>query len=300
MAAEPVDGAPVLLLHGGAGVTPGRDYSEVEAHLVDVATGGRVRLEAGASALDVVEWAVAQLEASGLYVAGRGACPNRAGWYEFDACIMDGAAPRAGAVAAIRDVESPVAAARAVLDHTPHVLLAGEGATLFARERGLPAITSPEQWFRLPVGVTAAEMLAEGDALSHGTVGAVALDLRGRLAAATSTGGVFGKRAGRVGDTPIPGAGTWADGTVAASCTGIGEHFILAGGTAEVAARMRLLGEDVESASSALLDRVKALGGNGGIIALDHRGRAAIRWNSGGMKHAIARAGRDVFSGIGA
>jgi L-asparaginase / beta-aspartyl-peptidase len=277
-----------LAAHGGAGVNPGRDYAEVEAHMLALVTEGAARLEAGASALDTVQWAVEALEASGLYVAGRGSAPNRAGIVEFDAAIMDGAGPRAGAVAAIRDVRSPVAAARAVLDRTPHVMLAGEGATAFAREMSLPAIDDDPAFFRMPVGVEQADIDAESDLLGHGTVGAVALDRQGHLAAATSTGGLFGKRPGRVGDTPIPGAGTWADGEVAISCTGVGEHFILAGGAGDVAARMRYAGTAARAAADAMLAKVAALGGDGGLIAVGPDGIPMFAWNSGGLKRAAA------------
>jgi isoaspartyl peptidase/L-asparaginase-like protein (Ntn-hydrolase superfamily) len=288
-----------LVLHGGAGVTPSRDYSAVEAHLLALATSGAARLETGATALDTVQWAVAEMEASGLYVAGRGSAPNRAGIVEFDAAIMDGHGPRAGAVAAIQDVRSPITAARAVMERTPHVLLAGDGATAFAREAGLPAIGNDPDFFRLAVGVEPHELEAEGDSLAHGTVGAVALDRAGRLAAATSTGGLFGKRPGRVGDTPIPGAGTWADDAIAISCTGIGEHFILAGGAGDVAARIRYAGLPPGAAAEAMLARVAALGGNGGLIAVGKDGVPVFAWNSGGLKRAAAGSHLAPMAAIG-
>lgn len=277
-----------LLLHGGAGVNPARDYAEVVAHLRALVTAGARRLEAGESALDTVQWAVADMEAAGLYVAGRGSAPNRAGVVEFDAALMDGSVPRAGAVAAIQDVQSPIAAARAVMDRTPHVLLAGDGATALAREAGLPAIGDDPAYFRLAVGVEPHEIQGSGDTLSHGTVGAVALDRAGRLAAATSTGGLFGKRPGRVGDTPIPGAGTFADDRIAISCTGVGEHFILAGGAADVAARIRYAGTPPQDAAEAMLARVAALGGDGGLIAVGQDGVPLFAWNSRGLKRAAA------------
>lgn len=282
---------PIILLHGGAGVNPGRDYAEVRLHLEALAAAAAQRLADGRSALDVVEWAVADMEASGLYVAGRGSGPNRAGEVEMDASIMDGARHRGGAVCAVRHVASPVAAARAVMERTPHVLLAGPGADAFAREAGLDEIPDDPAWFRLPVGVVPADLEVEPDALAHGTVGAVALDARGRLASATSTGGLFGKRPGRVGDTALLGHGTWADERVALSCTGVGEAFILAGGAADVAARVRYGGQELAAACEAMLARVRELGGDGGIIALDAQGRHAWRWNSPGMKRALCQAG---------
>lgn len=287
-----------IVLHGGAGVSPGRDYAAVEAHLGALAEAAKARLLAGGTALDVVEWAVSALEASGLYVAGRGSSPNREGVVEYDASIMDGAAAKAGAVCAIRNVESPIRAARQVMECTPHILLAGDGATAFAREIGLPMVTDPAGWFRLPVGVEQADIDADGEALSHGTVGAVARDLSGRLAAATSTAGLFGKRPGRVGDTPLPGIGTWADSHVAASCTGVGEYFILAGGAGDVAARMRYGGASAEEACEAMLARVKSLGGDGGIIAIDSAGTPVTAWNSPGLKRALAGSAVATTVGI--
>ena len=288
-----------IALHGGAGVTPGRDYSAVERHLDELVTQVGARLDAGLSALDAVEWAVARLEASGFYTAGRGSAPNRAGQVEFDACIMDGPGRRAGAVAAIQDVQSPIQAARAVMDQTPHVLLAGEGATAFAREAGLPAIGDDPNYFRLAIGVEPQDLDVPADALGHGTVGAVALDREGRLAAATSTGGLFGKRPGRVGDTPLPGSGTWADDLVAISCTGVGEHFIRAGGAHEVAARHRHLGESLQAASDAMLTDVKGFGGNGGLIALGPDATPVFAWNSPGLKRAANGSHLRKFVAIG-
>ncbi len=289
---------PTILLHGGAGVNPGRDYAEVRVHLEALSIAAARRLGEGASALDTVEWAVAEMEVSGLYVAGRGSGPNRAGDVEMDASIMDGARHRGGAVCAVRHVASPIAAARAVMERTPHVLLAGPGADDFAREQGLAAIPNDPDWFRLPVGVVPADLEAEPDALAHGTVGAVALDAAGRLAAATSTGGLFGKRPGRVGDTALLGHGTWADQRVALSCTGVGEAFILAGGAADVAARVHYAGQPLGTACEALLARVAELGGDGGVIALAADGRHAFAWNSHGMKRALCRPGEPALVAV--
>ena len=279
-----------IALHGGAGVAPDRDYAEVERHLAWLVAEARGQLAAGGTAPDVVERAVAELEASGFYVAGRGAPPNLAGLTELDACIIDGGGPdglpRAGAVAAIIGVQSPVAVARQVMERTPHVLLVGDGARHFADETGAALIADPARWFRLAVGVTEADLTDESRA--HGTVGAVALDGAGRLAAATSTGGIFGKRWGRVGDSPIAGAGTWADAHVAVSCTGVGEAFILSGGAGEVSARVRLAGEGLEVALDAVLAGVRAHGGDGGMIAVGADGTVAMRFNSAGMKRATA------------
>lgn len=273
-----------LMIHGGAGAIAGRDYSEAESHLSELACEGQRQLESGASALDVTEWAVAEMESSGLYVAGRGSAPNSAGEVELDASIMDGARHRAGGVAAVRDLVNPVRAARQVMEQTPHVLLAGDGARVFALQAGLEAVTAPGEYYRTPVGLHPDEL--QGD-LRHGTVGAVALDSAGRLAAATSTGGTLGKLHGRVGDSPLVGPGTWADDAVAISCTGTGEHIILAGGAYDVAARLRYGNCTLRDAIDGMLDRVAQLGGDAGVIAVNSRGEMAFNFNSEGLKRAF-------------
>lgn len=279
-----------LILHGGAGARRERNYDQEVVHMREVVEAMKARLNAGASALDVAVEAVARLEDSGLYVAGRGASPNLAGAYELDASIMDGATRRAGAVAALQGFRNPVVAARAVMDRTPHVMLAGEGAALFALDQGLEPIADEEAWFTRagqgednhPPGV-----------LSHGTVGCCVLDGQGRLAAATSTAGVFGKMPGRVGDTPIPAAGTWADGNVAVSGTGQGEYFIRVAASAQTAWRVAA-GQSLSEAAKAVIDDIGALGGDGGLIALDRDGNIADPFNSQGMKRAWLTTGGEV------
>jgi len=267
----------------------GRDYAETEAHLHQLATECRRQLADGAAALDVVELAVAALESCGLYVAGRGSAPNTAGYVELDASIMEGRTRGAGAVAALRDFRSPVAVARGVMEKTPHVLLAGKGAAEFARRNGYEEVSDPTRYYRLPVGVRRADV----DDMAHGTVGAVALDRSGGLAAATSTGGTFGKLEGRVGDTPLIGAGTWADDQVAISCTGVGEHIIRAGGASAIAVRYRA-GVPLEDAIREFLADVERLGGDGGVIAVTRDGNIAMPYNSEGMKRASVSATADV------
>ena len=281
-----------LAIHGGAGAKPDRNYSEVEVHLAGLIKEGEAMLDTGASALDTVEAMVSALEVSGLYVAGRGSAPNAAGYIEMDAAIMDGSTNRAGAVAGVRDLKSPLQAARAVLEHTPHVLLSGSGANHFCRKVGLDQVKDPDHWYRLPVGVEADETTT--DQLVHGTVGAVAMDRDGRLAAATSTGGLFGKREGRIGDTPLIGLGTWADETVAVSCTGLGEYFMLSAVAHDVSACMRYGGHDLNRAVASSLDMVARRGGDGGVIAIDQRGTIVMRYNSEGMKCASVNSGEPV------
>lgn len=276
-------------LHGGAGAVAGRDYAETEKHLAELAAACKNKLEKGGQALNIVEFAVNEMETSGLYVAGRGSAPNSAGYVELDASIMDGSTREAGAVAALRDVVSPVGVARAVMEKTPHVMLAGAGAAAFARAQGFDMVDAPANYYRLPVGVTRDDVTD----IAHGTVGAVALDREGRLAAATSTGGTFGKLEGRIGDTPLIGPGTWADDNIAVSCTGIGEHIIRSGGASSIAFRYKS-GLSLEDAVQEMLDEVARLGGDGGIIALNRDGEIVMPYNSEGMKRACASSTSEI------
>lgn len=273
---------PALILHGGAGARRSRDYTAEIAHMRSVVEAMKPRLEAGEPALDVAVAAVVMLEDSGLYVAGRGASPNLDGAYELDASLMDGASGKAGAVAALQGYRNPVVAARAVMDRTPHVMLAGEGAARFAADQGLTTVDDPAAWF---TGAGQGEDNHPPGTLAHGTVGCCVLDMEGRLAAATSTAGVFGKMPGRVGDTPIPAAGTWADGSAAVSCTGQGEYFIRLAAAARVAWGVTA-GTSLAEAGQAVIDQIGQMGGDGGLIALDRTGAIAAPFNSQGMKRA--------------
>jgi L-asparaginase / beta-aspartyl-peptidase len=279
-----------LAIHGGAGVMR-RAEMQLEMELayrlgLDEAldAGARV-LERGGSAVDAVEAAVHALEDNPMFNAGRGAVLTREGVAELDASIMDGATRKAGAVAQVRTVKNPIRAARYVMDQTDRVMFAGAAVDAMAAKAGLE-IVAPE-YFITARRVEALKRAMAGDVQPvdrHGTVGAVALDTHGNLAAATSTGGVNAKPAGRVGDTPIIGAGTYAqNGVAAVSCTGDGEHFILASVARMICARISMQHASPQQAAQETLDEVKALGGTGGVIVLGADGKVALSMNTEGM-----------------
>jgi isoaspartyl peptidase/L-asparaginase-like protein (Ntn-hydrolase superfamily) len=270
-----------VALHGGAGVLSRSRKKEKKDALLRALDAAAAILDAKGGAVDAVAAAVVVLEDSGLFNAGRGAVCNAAGAHELDASIMDGATLQAGGVAGVRRVRNPVLAALRVMRETPHVLLIGAGAERFARQR------VAEAYF----------VRSKKRAARHGTVGAVALDANGNLAAATSTGGTSAKLPGRVGDSPLVGAGTYADNaTCAVSGTGLGEAFMRTALAYDVAARMRYLGESLPRAARAALRGVAAIGGDGGLVAVDRRGRIAMPFNSPGMARASlsARGRRQV------
>lgn len=272
-----------LALHGGAGPLHKRDYSAAEAHMAETLERGAGMLEGGHRALDVVEVMVAALEDCGFHVAGRGSSPNRMGQWELDAAIMDGERRRAGAVAALRGFKSPIAVARRVMEKSPHVLLVGKGAGQFAKAQEMERVWRPAQYYSPAVQ----KAVVPGE-LAHGTVGAVALDNHGDLASATSTGGLLNKTPGRVGDSPIIGAGTWADERVAVSCTGQGEYFLRAAVAADVSARVRYGRQSLAEAATGALEDMSLLGGDGGMIAVDVLGHVELPFNSEGMKRGVA------------
>lgn len=295
-----------LAIHGGAGVidraslTPARE-AEFRAALERIATAAWARLMDGASALDAVELAVRELEDFPLFNAGHGAVLDSDGIAELDASIMDGRTRRAGAIAAARTTRHPVSVARAVMERSEHVLLAGSGADRFAALHGLEL--APPAYFITParaeqqrLAAASGRVTLDHDAMFNaqdkaGTVGAVARDARGHLAAATSTGGMTNKAVGRVGDSPIVGAGTWAeDASCAVSATGHGEYFLLSALAHEVHARIVFAGADLDAACAGALARVAELGGTGGLIAIDHRGAIATPFNSEGMYRATVAA----------
>ena len=281
-----------LAIHGGAGTLARRKMTSAFAARYEKALGraldaGFETLKNGTS-LDAVCAAVVELEDNALFNAGRGACYNTDEKHELDAAVMDGATRRAGAVAAVSRIRNPVLAARAVMERSRHVLLVGRGAERFAHEHGVRM--APPSYFATRSRLLALRRRVAGH---HGTVGAVALDGDGRLAAATSTGGYTGKLPGRVGDSPLIGAGTYADELCAVSGTGLGEAFIRTVLAYDVAARLRYRKDNLARATGAALARIAELGADGGMIAVDRRGNIAMPFNSAGMyRGAIDRRGR--------
>ena len=269
-----------LLIHGGADSRRPEQFSTTETDAMQAALSAALRaghavLRRGGLSLDAVEAAVCALEDSGCFDAGRGAYRNVDGDFDLDASIMDGRTGAAGAAAHVHRVKNPVRLARAVMARTPHVLLVAEGAERFARDEALEFVE--ESYFS-----PAKTAVPEADQRLTGTVGAVALDEHGNLAAATSTGGIHDRRAGRVGDTPIIGAGTYADNAVGAiSGTGQGEYFLRAVLAHDIAARVEHGGKSLaDAAREAMRDKLTARGGFGGIIALDLHGRPTMVFNT--------------------
>jgi beta-aspartyl-peptidase (threonine type) len=254
---------------------------------------GEAILAAGGSALDAVEATARVLEEDACFNAGRGSVLAYDGHVELDAAIMDGRERRCGAVAGLRSTRAPISAARAVMEQSPHVLMSYEGADDFACEAGLEQV--PNRWFVTPERRRQLdELLARGseafDAdIKYGTIGAVAVDVHGHVAAATSTGGLTAKRWGRIGDSPLIGAGTYADDRAAAvSATGLGEVFIRAAGAHELCARVRHGGQGLQQSLDGVLEEIKSLGGNGGLIAVSPSGEAAWGFTTPGMYRGIA------------
>jgi beta-aspartyl-peptidase (threonine type) len=294
-----------LAVHGGAGTIP-RDegnLSRAKSYrdgLRQALEAGREILAAGGSAMDAVTEAVATLEDDPLFNAGRGSVFTCAGTQEMDACVMDGTERRAGAVAGVLGPRNPVRAARAVMERSRHVLLIGEGALAFCRENGV-AFCDP-LYFRTETRWRELQRAFEHpgrEPPQYGTVGAVARDRRGNLAAATSTGGMTGKAPGRVGDTPIIGAGTYADNaTCAVSATGHGEFFIRHAAAFAIAARLRHAGQFLDQAARAVIDELMAAGGSGGVVAVDRAGALALPFSTAGMYRGYVRDGEAIHTAI--
>ena len=294
-----------LVIHGGAGVierariSPETD-KEIRASLDHALHQGSKILASGGTALDAVEATVRTLEDDPHFNAGRGAVFTFEGKNELDASIMEGETRSAGAVAGVTATRNPISLARAVMEKSPHVMLSGEGANIFSREQGLEQ-AGPE-YFSTPERKRQLEELKANKLswfdvdMKYGTVGAVALDNKGHVAAATSTGGVTGKRWGRVGDSPIIGAGTYADDRACAiSATGSGEYFIRVGVAHEICARMRMKGESAKVAADAVIKEMGDLGGSGGVIIVSPSGEADWSFNTPGMYRGRASAkGREV------
>lgn len=286
----------VLVIHGGAGALSRERLgeareAEVRRTLAEVAGVGQALLAEGRPAVEVVAEVVRRLEDSPLFNAGRGAVLNAEGQAELDAAIMDGATRNVGSVAAVHRTRNPILLARAVLEDPEIVMLAGPGADAYAKARRIPQVS--REWFRTPQRIedwqSARAVRSSARAVPEwqvGTVGAVARDREGRLAAATSTGGRTNKPVGRIGDAPIIGAGTWADARCGVSGTGWGEYFIRLAVAHEICARVAYRGESVAQAAQGVLDEVKAMGGDGGVIVLDADGDAALPYNTGGMYRA--------------
>lgn len=304
-----------IAIHAGAGtMSPEEMDRQAEARirgaLLDAVQAGHHILRLGGSSLDAVEAAVTRLEDSPLFNAGRGAVFNAEGKNEMDASIMDGSNLQAGAVAGVNNIRNPILLARKVMTDSPHVMLMGEGAEIFAREQGIAFeddayFYTERRWEQLQ------KAKAEGSDKSAGmnreypdrwlsTVGAVALDSHGNLAAATSTGGTTNKSYGRVGDSPIIGAGTYADNrSCAVSATGTGEYFIRATVARDICSRVQYLGVSVQQAADdVVMGELVRMGGDGGIIAMDNRGNIAMVFNTAGMYRASVNTAGDVEIGI--
>lgn len=306
-------GKAVIAIHGGAGALSRLQMSAQQEQryiqaLSEIADAGQQMLAGGKSALDAVCEAVRLLEECPLFNAGIGSVYTRDETHELDACVMDGITLNAGAVAGVSHLRNPVLAARLVLEHSPHVLLVGEGAERFAEQQGMALVEptlfdTPERLAQLHSARNA--ILLDHDAplnpdAKYGTVGAVALDLDGNLAAATSTGGMTNKLPGRVGDSPLVGAGCYANNAnVAVSCTGNGELFIRTLAAYDIAALMEYRGLSLQQATErVIMEKLPALGGSGGAIAVDNQGNVALPFNCEGMYRAWAFVGDSPSVGI--
>ncbi|MBX9447366.1 isoaspartyl peptidase/L-asparaginase family protein [Dickeya chrysanthemi] len=308
---------PVIVIHGGAGALSRSAMDSAKeqryrAALQEIVARGQAILAANGSALDAVTEAVRLLEECPLFNAGKGAVFTHLGTHELDASIMDGRSLEAGAIAGVNHIRNPILAARAVLERSPHVMFTADGAEAFAREQGLemvePDFFSTDERYQQLLKAQAGDgrilLDHDGDPLDpdrkFGTVGAVALDAAGNLAAATSTGGMTNKRAGRVGDSPIIGAGCYANNrTVAVSCTGTGEVFMRTVAAYDVSALMEYGNLPLsQAADTVVMEKVLALGGSGGLIAVDHQGNIALPFNSEGMYRGYGYVGEEAVVGI--
>lgn len=289
----------VLVIHGGAGSISKENISSAEAKaykakLEEALKAGYAEIQQGKTSLDAVTAAIMLMENSPLFNAGKGAVFTHDGRNELDASIMYGKTENAGAVAGVTNVKNPILAARAVMDHSPHVMLSREGAEKFAFEQGLEIVSPVYFWtedrFNSLQNILEKEEKKDLSSIDKeypdwkfGTVGAVALDKEGNIAAGTSTGGMTNKRWARIGDSPIIGAGTYANKEVGVSSTGWGEFYIRSVAAYDVAARMMYANQSVDESVAAVLAHIAELGGNGGMIALDKNGNVAMDFNTSGM-----------------
>jgi beta-aspartyl-peptidase (threonine type) len=289
----------VIAIHGGAGTMnkkhlTGDLYKQYEQALHQALQAGLTILQKGGHSPDAVEAAVISLEDCPFFNAGRGSVFNSNGQHEMDAAIMDGHTLKAGAVAGISQVKNPIRVARTVMDKSRFVFLCGQGANDFAQEHGLPTETAAYFYsdFRYKEWKRQQETAVEK---KYGTVGAVALDRHGNLAAATSTGGITNKKYGRVGDSPVIGAGTYANNrSCAVSCTGEGEQFIRAVVAYDVSCLMEYKQLSLQQACASTMERLKAIEGSGGLIAVDQHGNIEMPFNTEGMYRACAYSNGNI------
>ncbi|NIJ06469.1 beta-aspartyl-peptidase (threonine type) [Sphingomonas vulcanisoli] len=295
-----------LVIHGGSGSMTRQRLSKAEdagarAGLTAALAAGSAILREGGTAIDAVEAAVKVLEDDPHFNAGRGAVFSWEGVNELDAALMDGRTRAAGAVSSVTRTRHPIALARAVMEDGRHVLLSGPGADAFSKEIGCEQVDPA--WFALPERRRQLDEIKAGggfdSAMKYGTVGAVACDAQGHVAAATSTGGLTAKRWGRIGDSPLIGAGTYADDRACAvSCTGAGEVFIRAAAAHEIGARVRMAAEPVADAAAEVIAEIDEMGGMGGVIAVGPRGEGGWAFNTSGMYRGVAREGHDSIVAI--
>lgn len=310
-----------LVIHGGAGtitkdtITPEQE-KEYKEKLTEALNAGYAVLNSGGTSIEAVQKSINVMEDSPLFNAGKGAVFTHDGRNELDASIMDGKTRKAGAVAGITTVKNPINAAIAVMEKSPHVMMVSNGADLFAKEQGLTIVDpsyfrTEHRWQQLQKAIEKEQVVLDHDGKTaalfvdpmmydykYGTVGAVALDQHGNLAAGTSTGGMTNKRYGRVGDSPIIGAGNYADNeTVAVSATGSGEMFIRTLTAFNIAAQVKYKNLPLEEAAQNALDEVKAINGSGGVIVLDKTGNYTMSFNSEGMyRGTIGNDGKPVVA----
>lgn len=300
-----------IAVHGGAGTILRHEMSNEKEALYRIGLkqsiqAGATILEKGGTALDAVEAALIVLEDNPLFNAGRGSVFTHEGIIEMDASIMNGNTLEAGAVAGIRNIRNPVTLARTVMEKSVHVLMCGRGAEAFAKEHDIK--TEPDDYFFTQFRYEQLQQIKDTDKveLDHsskkpiGTAGAVAMDKKGNLAAATSTGGMTNKKYGRVGDSPIIGAGTYANNnTCAISCTGHGEFYIRAVVAYDISCLMEYKGLTLkEACDTVVMKKLKKMGGEGGLIAIDNQGNIELVFNTEGMYRASLKEGDDIFAGL--